>query len=72
VVADAFVWTSSAALPVPEPSMAWMLGPGLPLPGWRGRAGRDSAGRQRRHRQGRQVDVSYATSNFGEFLNLYG
>lgn len=34
--ADAFVWTSSAALPVPEPSMAWMLGPGLLVLGWRG------------------------------------
>jgi hypothetical protein len=55
VVAAAFVWTSSAALPVPKPSMAWMLGPGPLVLGWRGRAGRDAAGRQRRHRQGRQV-----------------
>ncbi|MGO4474867.1 hypothetical protein AB4Z32_01285 [Massilia sp. 2TAF26] len=37
LVADAFVWTSTPALPVPEPSMAWMLGPGLLVPGWRGR-----------------------------------
>jgi len=38
--ADAFVWTSAAALPVPEPSMAWMLGSGLLVLGRRGRGKR--------------------------------